>query len=343
MTMRNIMLGLNITIAAASGILLLSASHYYFGIQNQYAYFANEQTLATGAAPTPSAPPTSSPTADPSSENIPIMILGRAGNGNSAPYLTDTILLANINTAKKTVDLLSLPRDTLVATPAGYQTKINALYEYDHMQPQWIEQKIQQITGIMPKYYFVLDISALETAVNDIGGVNVYVPQTLYDPTFPGPNDTYDPYYITKGWHYMDGTAVMKYARTRHEAGGDFARTERQRQVIEAMIQKLSTENIFSSTTQMLKIYADVQPNISTNLPLNVITQLWNMKNSFLGGNIHSYGLDSLMIGAQITLGGQIADVVEPALGWDNFTAIRAYVAKNFNTIPTKTASNLVP
>jgi LCP family protein required for cell wall assembly len=338
--MRNIVLGLNIAIAAASGMLLFSASHYYFGIQNHYAYFANEQTIATGATP---ASPASSPAADPSLGTIPIVILGRAGDGNSAPYLTDTILLADINTATQTVNLLSIPRDTLVTTPNGAETKINALYEYDRMQPQWIEQKIQQMTGIMPKYYFVLDLSALETAVNDIGGVNVYVPQTLYDPAFPGPNDTYDPYYITKGWHYMDGTAVMKYVRTRHEAGGDFARTERQRQVIEAMIQKLSTENIFASTTQMLKIYTDIQPNISTDLPFSTITQLWNMKDSFLGGNIHSYGLNSLMINAQVPLGGMIADVVEPALGWDNFTAIRAYVAKNFTAIPTRTAPNPVP
>ena len=62
---------------------------------------------------------------------INILLLGIAGEGKPGQYLTDTIIIASINTKTNQVSLLSLPRDMLAVIPEkNLQMKINSLYQY---------------------------------------------------------------------------------------------------------------------------------------------------------------------------------------------------------------------
>jgi len=57
-----------------------------------------------------------------------ILILGRGGVGNSAPDLTDSIILGHYNKEKNSFVTLSVPRDLLVQSEKLGRVKINEIY-----------------------------------------------------------------------------------------------------------------------------------------------------------------------------------------------------------------------
>src|SRR5688500_9033395 len=71
-----------------------------------------------------------------------------------------------------------------------------------------------------------------------LGGIYVYVPETINAPTFPNSTYGYDPFYIEAGQHTLNGHDAMRYARTRATAGSDFSRAKRQQAVLLAIRDK---------------------------------------------------------------------------------------------------------
>ena len=70
---------------------------------------------------------------------------------------------------------------------------------------------------------------------------------------------------ITKaGTYTLDGVQAVAYSRIRYTAGGDYKRTERMRDVIVAMVEKLKTKSV----TQINKIADKILPKVYTNLNL---------------------------------------------------------------------------
>jgi hypothetical protein len=59
---------------------------------------------------------------------INILLLGKGGEGHTAPDLTDTLLIASIDPIQNEAALLSIPRDLYVKDKSGAGTKINAIY-----------------------------------------------------------------------------------------------------------------------------------------------------------------------------------------------------------------------
>lgn len=56
---------------------------------------------------------------------VNILLLGIGGEGHDGPYLSDTIIVAQIRPDKGQISLTSIPRDLLADIPNGSQNKIN--------------------------------------------------------------------------------------------------------------------------------------------------------------------------------------------------------------------------
>jgi anionic cell wall polymer biosynthesis LytR-Cps2A-Psr (LCP) family protein len=81
-----------------------------------------------------------------------------------------------------------------------------------------------------------VDFAAFKQTVNSIGGVTFNVPETLYDPTIAWENHG-NSYIAMKGMQTFNGDKALLYARSR-ETSSDFARGQRQRQLIVAIKDK---------------------------------------------------------------------------------------------------------
>lgn len=93
------------------------------------------------------------------------------------------------------------------------------------------------------------------------------VPYSIYDTSYPGPNNTYQTFSIQAGPQTLDGETALKYARSR-KTTSDFSRSQRQQAIIKAMIAKLTqTENLTSVGT-MRDLYKQFNQMVTTNVSL---------------------------------------------------------------------------
>jgi len=267
-------------------------------------------------------------------DQVNFLILGVAGDGYDAPYLTDTILLAHWLMSQNKIFLFSLPRDLLVKIPGQDSwTKLNALYAFTRQNKgqefDLIKQKVENISELPISHVVMVDLETVKNLVDTLGGVNVMVKKDLIDPAFPGPNHSYEIFSIKAGWRYLDGETALKFIRSRHESGGDFSRISRQQDVLQALKQKILQLSFWDFPT-FIKIFNTVANRIKTDLDLWQIKDYWDKVKNIPGENIIKTEIDdpALVTTDQTFLGGVNASIVKPKAGLENYEDIKNYIAK---------------
>ena len=173
-------------------------------------------------------------------DRINILLLGKASEDYPGTDLTDTIMIASIDTVEKKIALFSLPRDLYVNIPdTDYYTRINSVYQYGLTNKEGVEpikETIEDITGQEIHFYIIADFDGFIDIVDALGGINVDVLRDVKDTRYPGPNRSYQTFELEKGLQNMDGDTALKYVRYRHgDPEGDFGRAKRQQQVLQAL------------------------------------------------------------------------------------------------------------
>ncbi len=260
------------------------------------------------------------------------LLLGAPGQGNDAPDLTDTILVASFDTNKNKIFLFSLPRDLLVKIPDQESyTKLNALYAFNKKNAKQefnsLIKKTEGITGLKINHYIFVDLATVKSVVDILGGVNILVKEDILDEKFPGPNNSFQTFEIKSGWRYLDGAEALKYIRSRHSVGGDFDRIARQQEVLQALKQKVLTLN-FWDLKKVIEIYQALSANIKTDLNLWQIQNYWQKIKGLPGENIIRNELAShdFFANRQILLGSERASIIKPTAGVENYEEIKKYI-----------------
>ena len=234
---------------------------------------------------------------------INILLLGIGGEGHDGPYLTDTMILAQIRPDIGQVALISIPRDYWVTLPNGGQSKINEAFSDGYTKNhdwneggQWAREVMGNLTGLQIPYFAVLDFSGFEKAVNQVGGVDVTVDRTFTDYSYPDSGTGYlPPITFTAGSQHMDGTRALEFARSRHAAGlegSDFARSQRQQKIIEAFKQKVLSLNLISDAGTINSLISTFADHFHTNISPAEILHAYNLVKSKDTGGFISVSLD---------------------------------------------------
>lgn len=234
-----------------------------------------------GQAPVPTLPigqpsPTLIPTTDvvEQTERVNVLVMGidrRPGE----PFIsrTDTMMLMSIDPVNKTASILSIPRDLYVLLPGRGRDRINTAFVYGSAGNNpaggalLAMQTVEYNLGVPVDHYMLVDFSAVTRGIDAIGGIDVYVPTDIYDPTFPDMNYGYDPLYIPAGQHHFDGLTALKYARTRHQ-DSDFFRARRQQQVILAVRDQVLGLGLAELLRQAPFLYQQLGQGVRTDLSL---------------------------------------------------------------------------
>ncbi len=227
-----------------------------------------------------------------------ILLLGKGTSDHPGKNLTDTIMIASIDTQKRKVALLSLPRDMYVKTPSLPRAmKINSLYQYGLSTDKglkFLQEAVEEVTGLEIHYFLLADFDAFVSVVDALGGINVDVPRDIRDTRYPGPNYSYQTFEISKGLHKMDGQTALKYVRTRHgDPEGDFGRAKRQQQVLQAIKNKAFSLGTLVNPRAVSKLLDAVADNIRTNMSLSDMTSLLNLSKNLDTQNIVNVVVDA--------------------------------------------------
>lgn len=228
--------------------------------------------------PTPTLIPTNEPWTGTGRVNILLMGIDRRP-GEAFISRTDTIMVISINPATESVSILSVPRDLYAAIPGRGQDRINTAFVYGAQGNNPIGgaalamQTVEYNLGVPIHHYALVDFSAVTNGVNALGGIDLNVPYTINDPTYPDMNYGHDPLYIPAGLHHMDGEMVLKYARTRH-GDSDIHRAQRQQQVVLAVRQKALALGVGELIKRAPILYQQLERGIMTDLSLDQLIRL---------------------------------------------------------------------
>ncbi|HEU5141263.1 MAG TPA: LCP family protein [Bacillales bacterium] len=174
---------------------------------------------------------------------------------------SDTLMVLTLNPDTNTMQMISIPRDTRVMIPgdgphSGIH-KINAAYAYGGTA---LEMKtVKHYLDIPLDYYIRINMEGLADLVDAVGGIRVYNDISWHDEGYYKKG-----YFYQKGWITLNGPQALGYVRMRHlDPRGDIGRNERQREVIQAIIDKAAS---YSSFAQYQDILDAISENVRTNL-----------------------------------------------------------------------------
>jgi polyisoprenyl-teichoic acid--peptidoglycan teichoic acid transferase len=292
------------------------------------------------------------------SGRVNILLLGMGGKGHDGAYLTDTIMLASLDMKSKKVALLSVPRDLSIPVEGSNDwTKINNINAFAEAKEAGsggmaISQAVSDILDIPIDYYVRVDFDGFKNIVDKIGGVDVYVENTLNDYSYPADgqednpdyNARFEHLYIDKGWHEMDGTLALKFARSRHGTGGegsDFARARRQQLILEATKEKLLSGGTLFNPVTITGIITELNNHFDTNLKVWEMVKLWTEFKDVKKENIISKVIDNSADGLLYqTINDKGVYVLLPKNG--DFSEIKYLVQNIFAEAPAEKKENVV-
>jgi len=178
---------------------------------------------------------------------------------------TDTLLIASINPEKNKTKLISIPRDMNSNIPevAGNQ-KIAHAYAYGG--PKTAMATLRQNLDVPVDAYVTLDMDGFKKMIDIFDGVTV-----TSNATFSYNGSSFKEGQKVK----LDGDKALNYVRSRKEegAGGDEGRTERQRQVIDALSKKANGSSNLFKLNKILKVSEE---NVKTDLNVGDLKSLYS-------------------------------------------------------------------
>lgn len=234
---------------------------------------------------------------------INVLLLGIGGPGHDGPYLTDTIMLAQLRPGDQKATLISIPRDYLVNTKEFGQSKINAVFANAYSKNKdWNEAGqatigvVEKMSGLKIPYFAVIDFDGFEKTIDLLGGIEVQIDNTFTDYTFPNNSGGYiPPVTFTEGIELMNGERALIFARSRHAAGpegSDFARGLRQQKIIQAAKKKLVALNIVADAKKINELFSIVGEHFHTNLTPGEMIRLYTLTKDYGSENVVSISLD---------------------------------------------------
>ncbi|MEX2159152.1 MAG: LCP family protein [Dehalococcoidia bacterium] len=179
-----------------------------------------------------------------------VMGLDRRAREGSAATRTDTMFVLTIDPQTKTAGIIGIPRDSWVQIPAKdgsgtFEGRINTAYpigedqDYPGGGAELAERVAEDTLGIPIDHHIIIDFEGFKTLIDELGGIDVYVEETIDDPYYSEtelPGD-YHPLHFDIGELHMDGQTALDYSRTRFDSS-DLDRIQRQQQIIFAAMDK---------------------------------------------------------------------------------------------------------
>lgn len=183
---------------------------------------------------------------------------------------SDTNIVVRVDPTTCTVTMLSIPRDTMIDIDGYGRNKFNAAYNYGGAKATIRESS--QLLGVDISHYAEVNFEELIQLVDAVGGVEIDVQERINDPDA-------GPYILDPGLQTLNGEQALVYARSRAFVDGDFTRTSHQRELIEALIQKVLSLPVTDLPGVIEKAAQCVSTDMSVSDILALATQFKDLGN----------------------------------------------------------------
>jgi LCP family protein required for cell wall assembly len=201
---------------------------------------------------------------------------------------TQSMILVRVDPGSRQATMLSIPRDLWVPIPNQGYGKISWAYQLGGA-PGAVAAVESNFKVHIDDYVWI-GLNGLVKLVDKLGGVNVVVTNPVMDDFYPSDlaagGDPYGYYRVAvlPGAVHLDGVHALQYVRSRHgDLRGDFARSERQQQVLLGIKAETSRLNV----ADLPALAGAFNGEVKTSMGLGRIRQLMGMAGDFDGPGIN--------------------------------------------------------
>jgi LCP family protein required for cell wall assembly len=242
-------------------------------------------------------------------------------SGRETANRSDSITLVRVDTDKHRIAYLSIPRDLVAEIPGYGSSKINAAMQLGG--PRLAVRTVAGLTGLPVNHVAIVDFGQFEKLIDKLGGIDIDVPRPIvskFDCPYPTEERCaqWDGWRFAKGKQHMDGRRALIYSRVRKNkldpSDTDFARAERNQQVLQAVAGKLTS---FGTLVDLPFIGSDLLAPLTTDLSTKTLLSLgWSKFRAGGGSTLHC------RLGGEPS-GGEIRSVQE------NLSVIQEFIGRS--------------
>lgn len=187
---------------------------------------------------------------------------------------SDSIMIATIDTVNKKLKLTSIMRDSYVAIDGHGNDKINHAYAFGG--PQLAIKTLNENFDLNIEDFASVNFETLPKIIDKIGGIELDIDAdelkyiNSYIANLNNINGTSEPSIESTGLQHVSGTQALAFCRIRYTSGGDYKRTERHREVLTKILEKIKT----LPATSYPSLLSDILPMVNTSLDYSEILEL---------------------------------------------------------------------
>lgn len=181
-----------------------------------------------------------------------ILVLGSDHRSGSAATdrRSDTLMMVRLDPKRKTISMLSFPRDLYVPIPGHGESKINDAYA---MGGSALTIKtVQQLTGLDANFVVNVDFRGFRGIIDTLGGVYVDVDHRYYNNQAEG-GGNYAEIDLKPGYQLLNGRDALSYARFRH-TDSDFHRIARQQLLMAQLRKQVGASDVVNNVPGLFKV-----------------------------------------------------------------------------------------
>lgn len=200
-------------------------------------------------------------------ENKNFLIVGIDKDNNVSR--SDVVVLANLNNKTSSINLISIPRDSLVSIPCGVngtiKDKINHSYVYGEVNwgtnkgVECLMQSVTTLFSIPSMPYIIFDFESVKKSIDIIGGVTI-TPKM----SFNAKDSLGNKHEFIKGKKVLlDGEKALAFIRHRASLSNqDLDRCNNQKDVLCAVLEKYNSFSRLDKIKYGIKLYSLIKTNI---------------------------------------------------------------------------------
>lgn len=198
-----------------------------------------------------------------------ILVLGTDSRSSDDAGRSDSMILVSLNSRTNEITMTSFMRDCYVEIPDYGWNKLNAAFAFGGAD--LVMETIEHNFGVQIDDYVSFDFMSFASVIDSVGGIDVDISDAeaeeinniLISEVNEIMGDDRMSDLLSGGGHlHLVGKQALSYARIRNVGNSDFERTERQRRVIELMIEKMTSFN----PGMLPKLAMNSIPDVSSNM-----------------------------------------------------------------------------
>lgn len=256
---------------------------------------------------------------------------GAGATGTTSGMRSDTTMLVHIAANRSHVDVVSIPRDTLVDIPSctlpdGSTTEPQSDVMFNSAFQTGGEggdlgaaaactiMAVEELTGVFVDDFVVVDFAGFINVIDALGGVAMYVPEDI--------DDHLAQLTLEQGCRLLNGTEALGFARVRKTVGdgSDISRIGRQQDLVLAIIQEALSTNLLKNPPRLYRFLDTSTQTLTTGSRIGSVSAL-----AGLGTSLASIGSDDITFitmpfewaGARVIPSWDYADLVWEGLRTD--------------------------